>query len=156
MEEIVINPIEWSAPEYSHKERTMDWFWSIGLIALVGAIIAIWFGNYIFAIFILISGACLILFTLRHPQEITFSVKTEGLTIGKDSYEWKTIKGFHIKRGNPDGKLLILTSKHFLPIYTIPLPENLIQEVGDSLLKIIPNIDLEESRSVLFMEKIGF
>jgi hypothetical protein len=156
MEEIIIAPIEWSAPEYSHKERNPDWFWAIGLSTIVACILALWFRNYLFAIFLLISGACLILFTLRHPEEVSFSIKTEGITIGKDIYAWKTIKGFSIKRNPSQDKLLILTSKKFLPTYTIPIPGNLTEEIYNSLLKVTPNIELEESRSMLFMEKLGF
>lgn len=156
MEEIVITPIEWSAPEYNHKKRSNDWLWSIGLTALVGAVLAVWFHNYVFAIFILISGACLILFTIREPQSITFVVKTEGITIGKDEHIWKDIKGFDIKKGEPYHKLLIMTSKKFLPIYTIPFPSDLSSQLKEALNKVTPKIDLEESRSMVFMEKLGF
>lgn len=148
--------MEWSAPEYSHKERSMDWLWTIGLVALAGAVVAIWFHNFIFAIFILISGACLIMFTLRTPEEITFTVNNEGVSISREKHLWKDMKGFHIKKGEPYNKLLLLTSKRFLPLYTIPVPIELSPELRESLLKIIPDVPLEESHSVLFMEKIGF
>lgn len=156
MEEIVINPIEWSAPEYTHKERGMDWFWTIGLIALVAAIIAVWFHSYVFAIFILISGTCLILFTMREPQMMTFVVKTEGIKVGKDEHAWSSIKGFNIKSGTPYSKLLLLTSKKFLPLYTIPFPQELNQELRETLQKVVPAMELGESQSMLFAEKLGF
>lgn len=156
MEETVIDTIEWSAPEYTHKERTMDWYWTIGLIALVGAIVAIWFHSYVFGIFILISGACLILFTMREPQIMNFSIKTEGLEIGKDKHTWKEIKGFHIKQSTPYSKLLVMTSKKFLPIYTIPFPPEISSHLREEIEKVTPNIELQESNSMLFAEKIGF
>ncbi len=156
MEEIALNTIEWSAPEYDHKERSVDWFWTIGLVTLIATIVAIWFASYVFAIFIFISGGCLIMFTLRPPLEINFSIETEGLTIGKDMYEWKNLKGFNIKKKKESAKLLIETRKYFLPVYTIPLPMDLIDEVKDELKKVIPNIELEESKSMQFMEKLGF
>ncbi len=156
MEETLFAPIEWSAPEYTHKERNADWFWTIGLVALVGAILALWFHNYVFAIFILISGACLIMFTLRPPQITTFTVKTESLLIGKDEYLWRNIKGFNIKSGNPYGKLIILTSKKFLPVYTIPFPQAVADQLREALPKVTEPLDLQESQSMVFAEKIGF
>lgn len=156
MEEVIITPIEWQAPEYSHKERSMDWFWTIGLIALIGTVIAFWFHNYVFGIFILISGACLIMFTMRPPQMMSFSIKTEGLSIGKDEHIWKSVKGFSIKSGTPYNKLMILTSKKFLPVYTIPFPESLTTEIRETLSKVIEPIEIEESKSMLFAEKLGF
>ncbi len=156
MEEIILETVEWQAPEYTHKKRSTDFLWTIGLIALLASGVAFWFTSYIFAIFILISGACLIMFTIREPEEINFSIKTEGLMVGKDKHEWKSIKGFNIKSGEPYGKLLIETSKYFLPVYTIPIPSSLIDKAKESLLKVIPNIEIMESGSMAFAEKIGF
>lgn len=158
MDEIKINIIDWTVPEYSHKERDNDWFWAIGLITLIMCGIAIWLHNYIFSVFIFISGCCLILFTLRHPQDITYIIETKGLTMGKDLYPWKGIKSFNIKNieTEPFSKLMIETSKYFLPIYTIPVPKDLEIHVKETLLLIIPRSEIDESKSMVFMEKLGF
>ena len=156
VEEITINKIEWQAPEYIHKDRTVDWFWAMGLVTLAVCLLAIWIHNYLFAIFILISGCCLALFNIRHPENINFSITTEGITMGKDKYNWKSIKSFNIKNDSENPKLLIQTSKYFLPVYTIPVPANLIEEIRESILKFVPIVELEESKSMQFMEKLGF
>lgn len=158
MDEIKINTIQWSTPEYSHKERGNDWFWAIGLITIIACGIAIWLHNYVFAVFLLISGCCLIMFTMRHPQDVTFIIETKGLTMERDLYEWKNIKSFNIKNNDSDvyAKLLIETSKHFLPIYTIPLPKEMVGEIKETLLKLIPRSEIDESKSMIFMEKLGF
>lgn len=156
MEETTIERIEWQAPEYTHKERSNDWFWSIGLGALALCIGALWFHNYVFAIFIFVSGVSLIMFTLRHPQMVTFAIDKDGLVVGKDTHPWNKVKGFRIKDDGIYPKLLVLTSKHFMPMYTIPLIPNLVADVKDALLKVTPEIEIEESHSTLFMEKIGF
>ncbi|MFA6251289.1 MAG: hypothetical protein WC603_01530 [Candidatus Paceibacterota bacterium] len=158
MDEIKINTIEWSVPEYSHKERGNDWFWAIGLITIIACVIAIWLHNYVFAVFLLISGGCLIMFTLRHPEDVKYIIETKGLTMGKDLHTWKSIKSFNIKKNDADvyAKLLIETSKYFLPIYTIPLPKDMADEVKDTLLKVATRSEIDESRSMVFMEKLGF
>lgn len=158
MDEIKINTIEWSVPEYSHKERGNDWFWTLGLVTLVACGIAVWLHNYVFAVFLLISGFCLIMFTMRHPQDVTFIVETKGLTMGKDLHPWKDIKSFNIKNNETDAyaKLLIETSKYFLPIYTIPLPKEKVDEIKETLLKVLPRSEIDESKSMVFMEKLGF
>ena len=97
MDEIQLNTIEWSAPEYTHKERSNDWFWAIGLVTVIACVIAIWLHNYVFAIFLFVSGGSLIMFSIRHPQDVKYIIETEGLTIGKDKHNWKSIKSFNIK-----------------------------------------------------------
>lgn len=155
-EEVTINKIEWVGLEYNHREHSTDWYWSIGLITLIAFGITVWFKNYVFGIFILISGASLALFALRHPPEVTFIIETEGLTMGKDKYEWKNIKGFDVKKGKDFSKLLIETKKYFLPVYTIPIPNELVDEIKESLNKVTSRLELNESPSMLFMEKLGF
>lgn len=155
MEEIIIDKIEWTAPEYNHTEKNPDWFWTVGLIALAGLILTLWFHNYLFALFILVASISLFFFSLRPPEEITYVIKTEGISIGKDFFDWKKIKGFNIIKGKPTGKLLIYTTKHLLPIYTLVLPEELIPEVKESMLKISTVLEIEESKINLFMEKFG-
>lgn len=156
MEEIILNKIEWQAPEYKHEEKSMDFFWTIGVVALVLFVFAVWQQNFVFAIFIIVSAASLFLFSIRHPQVMTFVIETSGLTLGKDKYEWKKIKGFHIKKESDRAVLLIEINKYLLPVYTIPLPFDMADQVKDSLIKVIPNIELEESKAMKFMEKLGF
>lgn len=158
MDKIVMDTIEWKAPEYSHKEHSADWFWAIGLIALIGGILAIWFHNYVFAIFIFLSGASLIMFTIREPKEIFFLIEKKGLTIGRDFFPWKEVKAFDIINNEEKdlAKLLIETKKHFLPIYTLPLPKENIDLVKENLLKVIERQEIKESQSLLLAEKIGF
>jgi len=156
MEEITLDTLQWSAPEYTHKEKSMDFLWTIGIVALIGVMVAIWKENYLFSVFILISGFCLVMFSIREPQEIQFSIDTKGLSLGRDNHEWKTIKGFDIKKGEVYGKLLIQTTKKFLPIYTVPFPIELREEIKETLLKVIPATELSESHSMVFMEKLGF
>ena len=158
MDEIKINKIEWSAPEYSHKERGNDWFWTLGLVTVISCGIAIWLKNNMFAIFLLLSGGSLILFTLRHPKDVSYIIETKGITMGKDLYEWKNIKSFNIKstEDEPLAKLLIETSKYMLPVYTIPFPQELQAQIKEDLLKILPRSEIDESKSMVFMEKLGF
>lgn len=158
MDEIKLNKVEWSVPEYLHKERGNDWFWTIGLITLVAFGTAIWFHNYVFAIFLLISGCCLIMFTIRHPQEVTYTIETKGISMGKDLYSWKSLKSFNIKNieKEPYAKLMIETSKYFLPVYTIPVPKDLEMKIKETLLLVLPRSEIDESKSMMFVEKLGF
>jgi hypothetical protein len=78
------------------------------------------------------------------------------LFVGKDVHPWNKVKGFRIKDDGIYPKLLVLTAKQFMPMYAIPLIPNIVADVKDTLLKLIPETEIEESRSTLFMEKIGF
>lgn len=159
MEEENINKIEWSAPEYYHREKNNDWYWAIALVTIITCGLALYFNNYLFAVFIIISGACLILFGFSPPQTLTIVIDKPGFKIGRELYPWKNIKSFNIKdkvENSEYAKLLIETNKYFLPTYTIFIPKELVEEVKKTLLKLIPRSEIDESKSMVFMERIGF
>jgi hypothetical protein len=151
-----ITPHTWTGPEYNHSEKSIDWLWTIGLLAIVGFIITLFFHSYVFGIFILVSGASLIFFSVRNPDEVSFTLTNDGITIGKKDYPYKNLKGFKIKEGVEWAKLLVMTDAKFLPILTLPLPEASVSEAYDILIQVVPELPLEESPSMLFMEKLGF
>jgi len=158
IDKIVIDTIEWSAPEYEHKQHSNDWFWAIGIIALAALILAIWFKNYVFAIFILLSGVSLFMFSVRNPKDIQFIIEKKGVGMGRDFFPWKDLKSFNINNddNNDYAKLFLETKKHFLPIYTLPLPKEKIEQVKESLLKMIPSSEVRESQTMSIAEKLGF
>jgi len=155
-EKIIIETKTWEAHEYHHVPRSMDWVWAVGLIALLMAVAAFYFHNPLFGIFILLSGTILIVLTLRQPDTMIFELNSEGFKTGTHFHPFKKLKGFIIKEGNPNNKLIIEIDKYFLPVCTFPLPKEISKEVETELLKMIPKIELHEPQTLQFMEKIGF
>ncbi|MBP7831690.1 MAG: hypothetical protein KA028_01585, partial [Candidatus Pacebacteria bacterium] len=60
--------LTWIMPA-SHKERSVDWFWAIGIITLVGAGTAFFVNNALFGIFILLGGGLLFYTNLNKPND---------------------------------------------------------------------------------------
>jgi hypothetical protein len=158
MDEIKIETVTWTAPEYMHKDHSNDWFWTIGLIALVGCIIAIWFESYVFAIFIFISGVSLIMFTVKQPRIFKFTMDSKGIKVDNEKFQWENLKSFNIKEVDTGdfNKLMIETNKSFLPIYTFLIPKEKMGIIKKEVIKIIKKSEIDESRTIQFAEKIGF
>ena len=47
--------INWKTIEHNHQEKSSDWYWILGIIAIATAVLSIYFGNILFAIVILLS-----------------------------------------------------------------------------------------------------
>jgi len=158
MKEKKVETISWVAPEYLHKEHSNDWFWTIGLIAIVGTVAAIWFGSYVFAIFIFVSGVSLVMFTVKQPRIFEFVINNNGIKVGREEFPWKDLKSFNIKEveGGEFDKLMMETNKKFLPIYTFFVPKEITDLVKIEASKMIKKSEIDESRTVQFAEKIGF
>ncbi|MCX6755802.1 MAG: hypothetical protein NTX85_00455 [Candidatus Nomurabacteria bacterium] len=155
MEEKQIQTISWTSPEYIQKEKSIDWFWTIGLVSLMGFCIAIYFGNYLFAVLILVSGGIFFLLQIHTPRDVECEINNEVIKIGNINYQIKSIKYFDIKN-NEIPTLLIYTSDRFMPIKSIQIQKESSKEIEKELIKFVEKKEIQESHAVKFMETLGF
>ncbi len=146
--------MHWTAPSHTHSMRSTDWMWGIGLLALVGAGVTFYFHNYVFGIFILISGVVMIMMYSQPSVEIPFEINTDGIKVGNTLHEYKNLNGFTVK-DKPREILMIETKTYFLPIITIPLQEHSANTIRAVLSQVLTELELQESRSMQFAERIG-
>lgn len=155
MQEIQIKSISWESPEYIQKERSVDWFWSVGIVSILGAGLAVYFGNYLFGILILISGGMFFLLSIHTPREIDCSISNDGFKIGEKNYPLKSILYFDIKNVEDKSKITLYTNERFMPLKSTYIPTELSEEVKNELIKIVEKKDIQESHAVNFMDKLG-
>lgn len=151
-------PITWSGHEYVHFDKTAEWFWALGLIAISGAVTSLVFGNLLFAVFILIAGFVLALFAARRPSEVTFSITQRGVKVDEKLYPFQSLDSFGIDEFTPNHTpKLVLRSKHtFVPHLIIPLNGVSVDEVHDFLISFLPEDDHAEPLTHRIMEWLGF
>lgn len=148
--------VEWVAMEYAYQEKTPDWFWALGIIALSTSIVSIIYKNYLFAVFIILAAAALIFMGIRKPKEIRFAINKDGIRIASHLYPYKNLKSFWIHENEEEKILLVMSDSALMPLMSIPLmkdsPVSLIKEI---LLASIPEERHEEPVSHKVMEYLG-
>lgn len=153
------NIITWSALEYEEKDRSVDWYWTVGIVALAVAVGAVFFGNYLFAVLILLAAFTLLLYAARKPHEVSFELGKRGIRINDVLYPYATLRSFwiHHHDGERRGKLIIQSEKLLMPYLTIPLPDEPDGDVIHALLaSYLPEEEHEESLSEILLERLGF
>jgi hypothetical protein len=155
--------INWSALEYEDKERSKDWFWALGIIMATSVIAAIIFNNYFFAGLLVFSGFFLGFFAIKKPEMIYYELNNAGLQIRHRLYPYEKIKSFWVQTDLSDGKveikplLFIHSQRIFMPIITIPITENMAEEIHSFLLaQNIAEVEMKEHPSEKIMEALGF
>ncbi len=151
-----MEPLTWSALEYEHRDRSNDWFWAVGIIALGGAILAIIFGNLLFGILIIVGALTLILYALRHPRHVSFEINARGIVLDGALFPYQTLESFWIHEHRVPNKLIVKSQKVFMPFITIPLEGVTAADVRDLLNDYIPEEEVHESLSERVMEMLGF
>ena len=151
-----MNSIEWSALEYVEKERSRDWFWALGVIVVASALAALIYGNYFFAMLILISGALLGFFAIKKPDEISYELNDKGLKIRTRLYPYENIKSFWVQKENKP-ILFIKSERVFMPVISIPIQDSLVDEIQNIMLEQnIQEEEMKEHPSEKIMESLGF
>lgn len=117
-------PIQWSAYEHEHIERSSDWFWALGIIATCAALTSILFGNVLFALIILIAAATLALLAKRPPPFHEFELSERGIRISEEMHSYDEILSFWVETEADDEPLLLVDTKK-------PMSPNLIIPIGD-------------------------
>ena len=148
--------IQWRVLEFKHTEKSVDWFWAVGIITLIFAIIAIAIlENLLFAILILIGTFALVTQSIKKPREISCSIGNEGIMMGSVLYKYSSLESFWVIE---DEKKIILKSKKMaMPYIIIPLGDNLsTKNIQVLLSEHLKEEEMSEPLSQKIFEKLGF
>lgn len=149
--------ISWEAPEHYRREKGNDWYWALGIVALCGAVAAFVFGNFLFAILILVGSAAAALQSVKHPRVIPFMVGSRGVRVGDRLYPYSVLEAYCIKEDDPRGPQLLLRSKSFLsPLIAMSIPEEEIEQIEYLVRERLPEEDFDEPLAHRLLELLGF
>ena len=152
-----MEPITWEGYEYEFRQKTPDWYWALGILALAGAVTSAVLGNPLFAVIILVGAFALALFSVKRPAHTAFSVGERGVTIGATLYPFETLEAFWIAHETGGEERLILKSRKFLmPFLVLPLPEAQVSAVSARLEAKLKKEELREPVAHRIMESLGF
>lgn len=149
--------IEWTAHEYEYKERSQDWFWAVGIVAISIAVASVIFGNIIFGILVIIAAFALTLFINREPETVSVTVNEFGVTKGRVHYPYETLHSFWIELEHSHPKIMLRSEKFFMPLIIIPLSEDAdVDKIHDTLSEFISEEHHAPPLVERLLEYLGF
>lgn len=152
-----ISPIiEWDAPEHIHTEKNNDWYWAVGIITLTSAVLAFIFGNAIFGILILVGVFALLVHCSKQPRVIHIEINDRGIVIDKLLYPFLSLESFWIDAHDHPSKILLKSTKTFMPYITVHIENVDPEKVREILLKYIAETEHHEPLMQKILERFGF
>ena len=150
--------IEWRALEHNHGEKSHDWFWGIGIIAIGIAILAVYFGNFLFALVILIGAFASVLHAHTKPKIITFKISRKGVRTGSVMYPYSSLDSFWVIDEEINDRIIFRSNKMFMPYLILPFESTKTnpEAIRDFLLDYLDEEELEEPLSQKIIEILGF
>jgi hypothetical protein len=148
--------LRWTAPEYYHTEKSVDWYWAVGLIGLVVAVISIVFGDILFGIFFIIAVSVLMLYAARPPKIISCEISERGVIVESLLYPFKELESYWISDLPHHPKILIHPRRRFAPMVIVPLGEQPAEDVRPLLEEHLVEAPHHEPVTLRLMEYFGF
>lgn len=153
MEEVNIS---WSLPAYEHREKSNDWFWALGIIVVAGALASLIFGNFFFAMILVLAGGMMWYFAQKHPEVVDYELNEKGLRVKNELFPYESLKSFFVA-AEPNPTLFVRSSRFFMPILSIPIEPELVEEIrGVMLSQKVKEEQMKEHISEHIMNAIGF
>ncbi len=151
-------PITWEAHEYVYVEKTSDWYWALGVLAIAGIAGALFYENVLFALFILIASSVLALFASRHPDVVKFSLTQRGVRIDDVLHPYNSFVSFAVDEITPQHipKLILKPTHALSPLIVIPIVDVDPDDVHDFLRLFLKEEDHYEPLTHRMMEWLGF
>jgi hypothetical protein len=149
--------LEWTALEYEEKERGNDWFWALGVIVVASSVTSFIYSNYFFGLLLIIAGILLVIFAVKKPDLVFYELNEKGLKIRNRLFPYENIKSFWIKREGEKPMLFIKSERLFMPIISMPINPNHIEEIKNAMLsKNVLEEEIKEHVSEKIMDSLGF
>ncbi|MDP3764835.1 MAG: hypothetical protein Q8Q95_04450 [bacterium] len=151
-----MSKLTWRAFEFEQPERHPNWFVSLWILALALVVVAIILKSYLMAVFVIISAALINIYAVKEPNEYSFSLDTENLTIGEKTHKLIDFKSFWIFE-RADGNVLSLEGKNIMNSHLeVPLAEINPDIVKDILSPVVTEKEHNESITDILARLLKF
>ena len=120
--------IEWETDEYECREKSSNWYWLVGFIALALVITAIAMKNFLFAILVLLGAGLLLYHANRQPQKMKVIISRRGIQIRNNLFPYRTLRSFWLHDEESGRKIIIQSEKLLMPHIHLPLADDLDHE----------------------------
>ncbi|MDB5254802.1 MAG: protein of unknown function with transrane region [Candidatus Nomurabacteria bacterium] len=151
-----MQPIHWTTLEFEPQERHRDWNWYTGLVAVIAAILAFFYGDIFFGIFIIIAGTTVLIYAQRPPKTLDITVDDKGILVSGEMIEYASVKQFWLDETDKQDKLLLLVKGSFVPLIALPLQGVTAESVRAVIKPHAEEAELKESRTIKIFERLGF
>lgn len=148
--------LRWSAYEHEHIERSVDWFWALGIVAVSIALTSILFGNVLFAILIIVAAYTIGRIARTPPELVEFELSDRGVRVGGTLHRYDEIISFWVEDELDKAPLLLVdTIKFMSPNLIIPIEGIDPHEVRVFLQERADEVPMKEPVSHKILEFLG-
>jgi|GEM_PF-966499 len=156
--ELVPGEVSWSAPESHYFEKTNKWYIGSAIAAGLLVIFALWQGNFLFVVFIVIAEILALFWGGQAPRTLSYKADGIGFTAGDRLFRFENLTGYALVEslGGPHFYELVFTQKQALGAYVKSLvPDDVAPQLAQLLSARLPTFEYTPSLAEAIMNRLG-
>ncbi len=130
--------MSWESWEFPFVERSKRWYVIASTIGLFLILYALFTGNFIFGVIVLMFAVITLIRDLKRPSRVSVHITSKGLVFGEAFFPFEEIRDFSLSYDPPDvNNLYVDFHGRLQPILSIGLEELNPNEVRGTLLPFV-------------------
>ena len=130
--------VSWEAEEYIQRDKNVGWYIGLIFVGIAFCVLSIFLQWWTFLILIVVSVIALIIYSLRPPRTLHYSLTNKGITVENQLREYGNFKAFGVVKDDKHFSIVLLPHKRFAPRTTLFFPENQGEQIVDVLGARLP------------------
>ena len=148
--------ISWEAVEYVHHTKNAGWFilFALGMLSL--AAIAVLIGAWTFVAVVAVMSVALVMYAVRPPRTLRYTLNENGLQVGEKSYEYAEFRAFGVVTEATLYSVMLIPAKRFMPAVTIYFNEQDGEKIVDILGGRLPMQEITQDPFEKIVRRLRF
>ena len=142
--------VNWDAKEYIPHEKNTGWYVGLVIVCLALVALSIIFGSWTFAILVVLSRVVLVVYSVRPPRVLHYSLNNKGLSEGNKLYAYEDYRSFGVLKEGDNYAIVLTPRKRFAAGVKVYFPQESGEEIVDAFGARLP---MEEVK-LDFLDKI--
>lgn len=135
--------ISWEAEEYISRDKNFGWYVALIIVGLAITAGAVWIKWWTFAALIVVSVIALIVYSVRPPRMLKYSLTSKGLKEGKKTYDFENYRAFGVINDGGHYAIVLTPRKRFSGRTWVYFPEQQGEQIVDAFGAKLPMEDVK-------------
>lgn len=145
--------VSWEAQEYIPHDKNVSWYIGLMVVGITLIAISVLLQWWTFTALVVVSVLALIIYSVRPPRVLKYSLNTRGLKEGEREYKFEEYRSFGISNENGHYAIVLIPRKRFSPKVTVYFPAEQGESIVDAFGVRLP---MEEVKSDILDKLIRF
>lgn len=129
---------QWGFSEFVQYQRSRRWYTVVGLIVAGSFVWAVFQGNVLFAVILILAAIVYVTLNQRSPRTIQCTITEDGIGVDRDFFTWDELGRFWVVYQPPEVKKLFFRFKSSIrPIISVLLEKENPVTIRKSLLEYL-------------------